>query len=121
MVAVAQFIPPDPETQASVLAVLREYPEVQEFILRASEKAEEIFPEVRISLDTVQYDEWDPPVRMILHAVESLDRFEVLFDQYTHWLAYDANYPDELVQVLPMWAGPRNSTGRADMCPTVYP
>ncbi len=110
MVAVAQFIPQDPRQKESVLAVLQEHPELQDFILRASEKAEEIFPKVRISLDTVQYDEWDPPVRMKVHAVESLDRFEVLFDRYTHWLAYDANYPDELVQVLPMWAGPRDSS-----------
>ncbi len=110
MVAVAQFIPPDPETQASVFAVLREHPELQNFILRASEKAEEIFPEVQITLDTVQYDDWDPPVRMKVHAVETLDRFEELFSHYTHWLAYDADYPQDLIQVMPMWAGPRESS-----------
>jgi 2-oxo-4-hydroxy-4-carboxy--5-ureidoimidazoline (OHCU) decarboxylase len=56
MVAVAQFIPKDPEQKESVLAVLRAHPELQEFIARASEKAEEIFPDVPITLDTVRYD-----------------------------------------------------------------
>lgn len=111
MLAVARFIPKDPVQKESVLAVLREHPELQDFIARASEKAEEIFPDVRITLDTVRYDEWDPPVRMMLHSVAPLDRFEILFSQYTHWLAYDASYPDELVQVMPMWAGPRETAG----------
>ncbi len=109
MVAVAQFIPQDPEQKESVLAVLREHPELQDFILRASEKAEEIFPDVRITLDTVRYDEWDPPARMLVYSKAPLDRFEALFDRYTHWLAYDANYPDELIQVMPLWAGSRVS------------
>jgi hypothetical protein len=109
MVAVAQFIPNDPEQKESVLAVLREHPELPDFILRASEKAQEIFSDVRITLDTVRYDEWDPPVRMIVHSKSHPDIFENLFSRYTHWLAYDANYPDDLIQVMPMWAGPRVS------------
>lgn len=109
MVAVAQFIPKDPMEKESVLAVLRQHPELQDFILRASVKAEAIFPEVRITLDTVRYDEWDPPVRMKVHAVETLDRFEELFSRYTQWLAYDADYPQDLIQVLPLWAGTATS------------
>ncbi len=66
MVAVAQFIPQDPEQKESVLAVLREHPELQDFIVRAREKAAEIFPEFRVTLDTVQYDDWDPPVTMTI-------------------------------------------------------
>lgn len=110
MVAMVQFIPQDPKEKESVLAVLREYPELQDFILRASEKAEMIFPDVRITLDTVRHDDWDPPVRMKVHAVDTLDRFEALFSQYTYWLAYDANYPQELISVMPLWAGPRASS-----------
>jgi len=109
MVAVAQFVPQDPQEKESVLAVLREHPELQDFILRASEKAEEIFPEVRITLDTVQYDEWDPPVTMTVWVTEPWDRFRPGLDRFTHWLAHDADHDKELLFVMPMWDGPLES------------
>ncbi len=106
MVAVAQFIPQDPKEQESVLAVLREHPELQDFILRASEKAEEIFPKVRIILDTVRYDEWDPPARLMVYAKDHhIAAFMSKYHHYTRWLVYESSYPDVLVQVLPLWDG----------------
>lgn len=109
MVAVAQFIPQDPKEQESVLAVLHEHPELQDFILRASQKAEEIFLVVRVTLDTVQYDEWDPPVTMTIWIDLPWDRFLAAMDRFTHWLAYEANHDKELLFVMPMWDGPIES------------
>jgi hypothetical protein len=57
MAEIAQLIPNDPTAKESVLAVLREHPELQDFIARVTDKAEEVFPEFDIVLDTVQYDE----------------------------------------------------------------
>ena len=110
MVAVAQYIPTDPEEKASVLAVLSEHPELQDFIQRASEKAGELFPNVRIALDTVQYDEWDLPVRMLVYASDrDVDGFMNHYHRYSYWLAYESGYPDAIIQVLPLWAGPAGS------------
>jgi len=61
MVAVTQVMPRDPEEQKSVLGVLREHPELPGFIARATEHAREVFADPEIHLDTVRYDEWDPP------------------------------------------------------------
>jgi hypothetical protein len=90
-----------------VLAVLREHPEVQEFIQRASEKAEEIFPEVTITLDTVRYDEWEPPVRMTIYAVQPLEAFSIAYDTFVQWLVTKAAYPKDLILVLPVWRSRR--------------
>ncbi|CAN5778641.1 hypothetical protein BH20CHL3_BH20CHL3_13970 [soil metagenome] len=109
MVAVAQFIPKDPEQKESVLAVLREHPELQEFIARASEKAEQIFPNVRITLDTVRYNEWDPPVTMTIWIPLPWSQFLEAQDRLTHWLAYDAEHDKDLLFVMPMWDGPVES------------
>jgi len=108
MVAVAQYIPTDPDEKASVLAVLREHPEVQEFILRASEKAEEVFPEVTITLDTVRYDEWDPPARMTIYAVQPLEAFSVAYDVFVQWLITEAVYPKDLIIGMPVWRSRRD-------------
>lgn len=66
MVAVASLLPENPEDEASVLALLKEHPELRTFIQQTSGKAQELFPGVRISLDAVQREEWDPPVRLVL-------------------------------------------------------
>ena len=62
MVAVAQLLPKDPKEQAPVLEVLRAHPELREFIAHATEKARDVFSNPEIHLDTVRYDEWDPPL-----------------------------------------------------------
>ncbi len=106
MVAVAQFIPDDPAEKESVLAVLREYPELQDFIARASEKAEELFPDVAIALDTVQYDDWDPPVRMIIHVTQPWNEFRLLRSDFVRWLTQDPAFDMDVILVMPMWHGP---------------
>lgn len=106
MVTVAQFIPQDPEQKESVLAVLREHPELREFIQHASEKADEVFPNVRISLDTVQYDEWDPPVTMTINVIQSWSAFHQSYNEYVNWLISNPDFPRELILVMPVWHGP---------------
>lgn len=106
MVAVAQYIPKDPNEKASVLAVLREHPELPDFIARVSEKAEEMFPEVSIALDSVRYDEWDPPVRMRVHITQPWVDYTASSDAFFHWFAHHPGYEPELIIVMPLWNGP---------------
>ena len=106
MVAVAQYIPTDPEQKASVLAVLREHPELNDFIQRAIQKAEEIFPSPNVTLDTVRYEEYDPPVRLQLLVAEPLMSFDQHYSDYIAWLVRASHYPEHLVQVLPLWRRP---------------
>jgi hypothetical protein len=105
MVAVTQLIPKDPEEQASVLTVLREHPELREFIARATEQALEIFTDPEIHLDTVRYDEWDPPLNLIIRAPMPFDQFERAFDLYMKWLSPNPDYDRDLILVFPQFWG----------------
>jgi hypothetical protein len=109
MVAVAQFIPQDPDEKELVLAVLREHPELQDFITRASEKAKETFADVRITLDTVRYDDWDPPARMLIHVTQPWDEFKSKRSNYVLWLTQDPAFDLDVILVMPMWSGPVES------------
>jgi hypothetical protein len=100
MVAVAQLIPKDPEEQASVLTVLREHPELREFIAEASQHAEEVFPGALIHLDTVRYDEWDPPVRLIIETPMSWTEYDATVWRYIAWLRDRLGYPEDLIFVF---------------------
>lgn len=103
MVAMAQLIPNDPDEQASVLEVLRQHPELKGFIAKASAKAEEVFPGATMHLDTVSYDEWDPPVRLIIHARLPWETFESSLDGYLSWLVAQSDFDEQLIQVIPQF------------------
>lgn len=76
MADIAQLIPNDPTAKESVLAVIREHPELQDFIARVTDKAEEVCPEINITLDTVRYDEWDAAVRMFIRYYPTVGRIQ---------------------------------------------
>lgn len=112
MVAVAQFIPDDPKEKESVLAVLRAHPELQDFIARASRKARELSPNVAIELDTVRYDNWDPPIRMLVHFKVPWEEYRVVSNDYIHWFANDPGFDLDAILVMPLWTGPIESISR---------
>ncbi|MGI8485687.1 MAG: hypothetical protein ACR2OU_15675 [Thermomicrobiales bacterium] len=105
MVAMAQLIPEDPQEQASVLEVLRQHPELKTFIAKASAKAEQIFPGATMHLDTVQYDDWDPPVRLIIGAPMEQGAFMAVLEDFLGWLRNQSNYNRELILVFPKRIG----------------
>ena len=110
MVDVAQIIPTNPEEQASVLAVLREHPQLREFIQRAIQKAEEIFPNPRVTLDAVRYEEYDPPVRLQFLVTEPLMSFDQHYSDYVKWLVQTSHVSKQLIQILPLWKRPTYPT-----------
>lgn len=105
MVAMTQLIPEDPKEQASVLEVLREHPELGGFIAKASAKAEELFPGATMHLDTIRYDEWDPPVRLIIGAPLSKKAFMARVNEYMTWVENQPEYEEELIFFFPQWRG----------------
>ncbi len=107
MVAVAQFIPQDPDQQESVLAILREHSELRDFIQRVVLRAGDVFPEPRVTLDSRHYDEFDPPIRLLIHVNESLAEFNEHYHGFARWLALEQDYPQDLLLVMPLWDGPR--------------
>ena len=110
MVAVAQLIPKDPQEQASVLEALRAHPELNVFIARASQKAEEVFTNPLIHLDTVGYDEWDPPLRLVIEARMPWASFAPAFDRFMKWLSPNPDYNRDAIAVVPLWAGETGNT-----------
>ena len=108
MVAVANLLPENPEDEASVLALLKEHPDLRAFIQQASAKALEVFPGATIQLDTVRYDPWDPPMRMRILAPGDLEQVGASRMDYFRWLHAHLDYPEDLIFVFPQWTGSVN-------------
>jgi hypothetical protein len=103
MVAVAKLLPTDPEEEASVLSVLKEHPEARVFIQQASEKAQDVFPGVRITVDAVQWEEWDPPLRMVLTIPGPWEVYQTAMGAFVDWLGKRPYADLETVALLPLW------------------
>lgn len=105
MVAMAQLIPKDPREQASVLAVLRQHPELKSFIAKASAKADEIFPGATMHLDTVQYDDEDPPISLFIDAPIPWQDYKRGKDEFIRWLVKQPDFDIDLILAMPRWTG----------------
>jgi len=103
MVVVADMLHDNPEDEASVLAVLGEHPEVCMFIQQLSEQAQELFPGVRIQIDAVQWEPYDPPVRIVLHIRQRWDDYKQVILDFASWMGTQPEFDPNLVGVLPLW------------------
>lgn len=110
MIAVADLIPSDPDEQRTVRSILDANPQVRGFIMRASAKAEELFPGATIRLDAVQYDEWDPPLQLTILARMPLPAFGQRADALMAWARSRDDYRPDLVAIFPQWAGEARRT-----------
>ncbi len=110
MVAVAQLVPNDPTEKATVLEVLRAHPELNGFIARATTRAQEVFRDPEIFLDTVRYDEGDPPLRLNIRSPMPWTEYESAFDMYLKWLSPNPDYNRDLILVFPQFWGPVDAT-----------
>ncbi|HVL22579.1 MAG TPA: hypothetical protein VM450_00755 [Thermomicrobiales bacterium] len=104
MVALSQMLPTDPDERERVRRVLREHPGLEAFIERVSRHAAEVFPGAEMMLDTRQYDDWDPPIRLSVTApYTDREAFSRLDREWTSWLLAQPGYdPSRIfVTVLP--------------------
>jgi hypothetical protein len=104
MVALSRMLPTDPDEREQVRRVLREHPALEAFIERLGRHAAEVFPGAELALDTRQYDDWDPPIRVIVTAPYT-DRaaFVARDREWTTWLLTQPEFnPSQVfVTVLP--------------------
>ncbi|HYI25757.1 MAG TPA: hypothetical protein VD767_10135, partial [Thermomicrobiales bacterium] len=71
-----------------------------------SDEAHRRFPEVRIELDTVRYDEWDPPLRMLVYVTQPWPEYRKAVDAFTYDVGRRPDYNRDVIFVFPNWAGP---------------
>lgn len=102
MSAIADMLPPDAAEQAKIQRILREQPDLAAMIERAQAKARDMFSDPRFTLDTRQYDDWDPPIRLVVRADVPEESFDTTFLGYVHWLAMDPGIDLDRLGVFPM-------------------
>lgn len=109
MVAIANLIPKTPEAQTSVLSVLEAHPELRGIIARTSAKAEELVPNATIRLESIQYDEWDPPLQLVVSMPLPWEEYKTKQDAFIAWISAQSDIDLDLILPIPMWTGPLES------------
>lgn len=99
MSAISDMLPSDAAEQAEIERILREKPDLAAMIERAQAKARDMFSDPRFTLDTRQYDDWDPPLRLVISAdIEEPDYQETL-RRFIDWLAHDTSQDDARLRI----------------------
>ena len=106
MIAVAKLIPNDPDEQRTVRSVLDAHPELRGFVVRASAKAKELFPGAAIRLDSVHYDEWDPPLQLVASVPLPWEDALARRETFISWVSTQRDLDLDLILPLPIWTGP---------------
>ncbi len=61
-----------------------------------------MFTNPRFSLDTRQYDDWDPPLRLVIWADVPEETIDTSFLEYFHWLAMKPGVDLDRLGIFPM-------------------
>lgn len=102
MIAIKDMLPSDADEQAAIERILREQPVLAVMIDKAQTKAREVFINPRFTLDTRQYDEWDPPIRLGVRAEVLEENFDASFLGFIHWLAAEPEVDFDRLGIEPM-------------------
>lgn len=100
MVALKEFYPTVPDDRATVEDVLRRQPDTVRFIERLRQHVRSIYDEPRISLNTRQYDEWDPPITVVIYADIPNEEYGEQLLNVIDWVNQDPDYNRDNVAVL---------------------
>jgi hypothetical protein len=100
MVALKDFYPNDPDERATVDDVLRRHPETGRFIERLRRYAYSVYEDPRITLNSRQYDEWDPPLTVVVYADIPNERYGKQLINILDWINQDPDYNRDNVAVL---------------------
>ena len=99
MSAISDMLPSDATEQAEIRRILREQPDLAAMIERAQTKARDMFSDPRFTLDTRQYDDWDPPLRLVISADIAQEAYEATVRRFIHWLAHDTSQDDARLRI----------------------
>lgn len=102
MNAISDMLPTDADEQAEIERILHEQPDLAGMIEKAQAKAREMFSNPRFSLDTHGYDDWDPPIRLVVRADVPEESFDASLLGYVHWLGLEPGVDLDRLWVEPM-------------------
>jgi hypothetical protein len=99
MVVLSRMLPTDPDEREQVRRVLREHPALEAFIERLGRHAAEVFPGAKLSLDTRQYDDWDPPIQVRVVAPLGSRDYGSAYLRLLEWVNADPDYDSAQVHM----------------------
>jgi hypothetical protein len=101
MVALQGYLPEDDPDRSATVEVLEKNPDIRAMVEKIAGHAASFFGWMILSLDTRQYDDWDPPLRMTItvpYADE--ETWATHYDEFVTWLTQQDDYDLDRLQVI---------------------
>jgi hypothetical protein len=101
MVAQSDYLPRNERERAEASEVLIQNPDIREMVERIAGHAASYFGWMTVSLDTKQYDDWDPPLRMTITVpFFSEESWTHQYREFRSWLVRQADYDMNRLSVM---------------------
>jgi hypothetical protein len=100
MAAMNHMLPEDPDDRAVILDSLRDAPEIEAFAERLLDHARELYGHAVMTFQARQYDEWDPPLQIVITAPMPDSRYGEYYYELLKWANNDPDYDTGKLQVI---------------------
>lgn len=99
MVALKNLMPEKPEDRNAVEAMLRDNPRIAGFIERLNSHVRATYMDVDVSVESLHYDEWDPPILIVTTASIPDREYIHQLHELRKWAKSDPDYDATKVHV----------------------
>ncbi len=98
----ADYLPLDDQERDAVALILLSYPHLAMSILRMIPIIEDVYPVLSVELDTRTFDDWEPPLRLLIRHRGQLDQEVNLYDDLMKRIRSDGPFDHEMIQIFPI-------------------
>lgn len=100
MAAMSHMLPQDPDDRESVLRSLRENPGIKTFAGRLLNRAQGMLGSAAMTFETRQFDEWDPPLQVVITAPIPDSSYGERYYDLLRWANSDPEYDTGKLQII---------------------
>jgi hypothetical protein len=101
MAALQEYLPGSGSSRSEAADVLEKNPDIRGMVEKIAGHAASYFGWMSVLLDTKQYDEWDPPLRMTITVpYPGGDAWARQYSDFVSWLTGQNDYDVNRLQVL---------------------
>lgn len=101
MVALQGYLPENDPRLPDAAQVLENNPDIRAMVEKIAGHAMSFFRWISVYLDTTQYDEWDPPLRMTITVpYTSEEEWPRQYKEFKTWLAEQDDYDLDRLSVM---------------------
>jgi hypothetical protein len=98
--ALRDILPDDADKRAVIERAFAAHPETADFVRRTVEHIDAIWPDADVELQSIQYDEWDPPVSVTIRIPQRGNEYVERAKTISTWVHLQPGFNPDVANLL---------------------